>query len=273
MSQGKTIAQKPQADNGASAWFSIIVIVVCLIIGQLIFHFIMGAESNFLDGAEKHKPANTLGQAYLGGFIVPFLVASVLVVITFAAERFISLKKAKGNGDLGVFVKKLQSLIANEQVDDAIRECNRQQGSVANVMRAGLERYNLIKGDPAKNKDQKIAEMQKVLEEATALELPMLSKNMQVIATIVSIGVLLGLLGTVKGMITSFQEMGSGGTPDTSKLAIGISEALINTFTGILASALGIIFYNYFTSDIDDLTYRIDEAGYSLVQTLSAHTK
>ena len=100
--------------------------------------------------------------------------------------------------------------------------------------------------------------------------MPMLEKNLSILATLASISTLLGLVGTVLGMIRAFGALATTGTPDTAALATGISEALINTAFGIFASMLAIIFYNYFTSKIDSLTYGIDEAGFSIVQSFAS---
>jgi len=67
--------------------------------------------------------------------------------------------------------------------------------------------------------------------------------------------------------------MAQAGAPDANKLATGISEALVNTFLGILAATLGIIFYNLFNSIIDSITFGMDEAGFSIVQTYSSTHK
>ena len=109
-------------------------------------------------------------------------------------------------------------------------------------------------------------QVRKEIEEATSLEMPMLEKNMTIIATLVSIGTLMGLLGTVSGMIKAFSGLAAAGAPDQAALATGISEALINTATGIGTSTLAIISYNLFTSKIDKLTYSIDEAGFAITQ-------
>ena len=111
------------------------------------------------------------------------------------------------------------------------------------------------------------------IEEATALEMPMLEQNLTIIATLVSIGTLMGLLGTVTGMIKAFSALATAGAPDQSQLANGISEALINTATGIATSTVAIVMYNVFTSKIDKLTYSIDEAGFSIVQTYASTHK
>ena len=115
--------------------------------------------------------------------------------------------------------------------------------------------------------------VQKEFEEATALELPMLSRNLVILSTIASISVLIGLIGTVLGMIRAFAALAQAGAPDALALATGISEALINTAFGITGSTLAIIFYNFFSTKIDAMTYKIDEAGFSLTQTFAAQSK
>jgi biopolymer transport protein ExbB len=99
----------------------------------------------------------------------------------------------------------------------------------------------------------------------------MLEKNLVIISTIASISTLVGLIGTVLGMIKAFAALATAsGAPDATQLANGISEALINTALGITGSAIAIVAYNYFTSRIDELTYSIDEASYSIIQTYAA---
>ena len=103
------------------------------------------------------------------------------------------------------------------------------------------------------------------------LELPMLEKNLVFLSTIASVATLLGLLGTVMGMIRSFAALGdSGGGEAASKLSQGISEALYNTALGIGTSAISIIMYNVFTTKIDGITYGIDESGFTLTQSFAS---
>jgi biopolymer transport protein ExbB len=113
--------------------------------------------------------------------------------------------------------------------------------------------------------------IQKEVEEATALELPMLEKNLVFLSTIASVATLLGLLGTVLGMITSFSALGAeGGGGAAAELSRGISEALYNTALGIGTSAIAIIMYNIFTTKIDSITYGIDESGFTLTQSFAS---
>ena len=144
---------------------------------------------------------------------------------------------------------------------------------MANVVTATLKKYGEVEKDPTVSKDQQILAIQKELEEATALELPMMEQNLPIIATITTLGTLMGLLGTVLGMIRSFAALSSGGGTDSMALSQGISEALINTAFGILTGALAVIAYNYYTNKIDKLTYSLDEVGFSIVQTFAATHK
>jgi biopolymer transport protein ExbB len=236
----------------------------------------MGDASNFEggDAANGHPlPGNYFGMVYKGGFIVPVLMGMLLMVIIFSFERFFVINKATGKGNVDAFVKNIQGFLSAGHVDSAVAECDKQEGSVANVIKAGLKKYKEMEQDAKMNTEQKCLAIQKDIEEATALEMPMLEQNLTVIATLVSIGTLMGLLGTVTGMIKAFSALSSAGSPDQATLANGISEALINTATGISTSALAIIMYNVFTSKIDKLTYSIDEAGFSIVQTYASTHK
>jgi biopolymer transport protein ExbB len=110
------------------------------------------------------------------------------------------------------------------------------------------------------------------MEETTALEVPMLSKNMSILSTIATIATLAALIGTVIGMIKSFAALGAAGAPDQTQLAVGISEALINTALGIGTSFFAILFYNYFNSNIDGMTYKMDEAQFLISQTFASRS-
>ena len=239
-------AKKESGSNGGGM-FSGIVIVLCIFVGWLIWNFIMGAGSK-------------------GGPIVPVLMGLLLMVIVFSFERYFVISKAAGKGNLDAFMRKVQSSISQGNMDEAIDACDKQKGSVANAIKAALVKYQDVKKEGFTSEEA--SEMiHKEIEEATSLEMPMLEKHMTIISTLVSLGTLLGLLGTVSGMIKAFGALASAGTPDQAALATGISEALINTATGIATSALAIIMYNFFNSKIDALTYSIDEAGTAIVNT------
>jgi biopolymer transport protein ExbB len=258
---------------------SILAPVACLLAGYLIWRFILGAGSNFGVGSEnsgfwpeRDAPKTALSKMYLGGIIVPILIGSFLTMLTFVVERFLTISKASGTASNAEFVRKVQYHLASKNVDAAIAECDKQKGSVGNVMKAGLGRYKEMISNNELSTEQKVMAIQKEVEEATSLELPMLEKNLVFLSTIASIATLLGLLGTVLGMIRSFSALGedSGGGAAASKLSVGISEALYNTALGIGTSAFAIIFYNIFTTKIDGITYGIDESGFTLTQSFAS---
>ncbi len=257
--------------------------VFCILAGYIIWRYLIGSSSNFtkpdLDSSHwfwpSHEGAKTgLSKMYQGGIIVPILIGCLLTVLTFVIERLLTVNKAAGAGNIAEFIRKVQFHLANKDVDKAIAECDKQKGSVGNVMKGGLRKYKEMITNTELSTEQKVLNIQKEVEEATALELPMLEKNLVFLSTIASVATLLGLLGTVLGMIKSFSALGdSGGGEAAAKLSEGISEALYNTALGIGTSAVSIIMYNVFTTRIDGITYGVDESGFTLTQSFAANYK
>lgn len=252
--------------------FAAIVIPLELVIAVLIYLYVLGDPSNFEGGDPNNHPlpGNWLGIVYKGRIVVAGLIALLMMTITFAIERLITLTIATGRGSVKKFVARIRSLVATNNIAQAIAECDKQRGSVANVVKAGLLKYDELSRNTELEPEKKVLLVQKDIEETTQLEMPMLERNLVILATIASVATLMGLLGTVTGMIAAFSAIATSGAPDAVALANGISEALINTALGIGTSALAIIFYNFFTSKIDSLTYGIDEASYSIIQNFTA---
>ena len=180
---------------------------------------------------------------------------------------------AYGSGSLDSFVAKVKASLKANNINEAIAICEAQKGSVGNVTVSVLNRYKEIAADSSLSKEKKMEELQKEVEDSTALEMPHLEKNLNILATLASVGTLVALLGTVLGMIKAFAALASSGTPNAEALATGISEALINTALGIAASSLAIITYNFFNSRIDNLTHKIDEIGYTINRTFADNNK
>ncbi|MCC7402519.1 MAG: MotA/TolQ/ExbB proton channel family protein [Chitinophagaceae bacterium] len=251
--------------------------VLCIIAGYSIWRFLIGDPSGFKAPGQgwfwpdHMQPKDAFHRIYDGGIIVPLLIGMFLMVVTFSIERYLTIRKALGNGSIDDFIRKVQYHLANKNVDAALSECDKQRGSVANVMKAGLRRYKEMISEGEMNTDQKVMAIQKEVEEATALELPMLQKNLVFLSTITSVGTLIALLGTVIGMIRAFTALGEeGGAGSAAQLAVGISEALYNTALGIATSACALIMYNIFTTKIDSITYGIDESGFTLTQSFAS---
>lgn len=206
-----------------------------------------------------------------GGPLVIALVALIIMLFAFIFERMFSLRKAQGKGSVPKFLMNVQQSVNTGDIDGALAACDKQRGSMANVIRTGLERYQVLtQAGEVKAQREMMESIQRSIEEATMLEVPMLERNLVSMSTIASIGTMVGLLGTVVGMIRSFEAMSRAGAPDAVQLALGISEALINTAGGLVAGIGGIVAYNFFVTKIDNFTYMIDEASYSIIQSLTS---
>ncbi len=266
-------AQKPnqKANKGVSSNVrgiknAFLVICACAVVAVCLFIFVLGDASNFENG----HPVNLLGTVYKGGFIVPVLQTLFLTVIVLSVERWFALSSAKGKGSIPKFVANVKAALAANDIAKAQDLCRKQQGSVGAIVYAALLKYDEMDKNASLSKEQKLTTIQKELEEATALEMPSLQQNLPIVATLTTLGTLVGLLGTVLGMIKSFQALSASGAPDSTELSTGISEALVNTAFGIATGAFAVISYNFYTNKIDNLTYAIDEVGFSIVQTFAA---
>lgn len=285
--------QKPNAPQRAAAPVkpgsnvrgiknAFLVIIACFVVAVLLFLFVFGNPSHFdaegYTGASmwfapeefaKAHPLDLVGTIFKGGIIVPILQTLFLTVIVLSVERAIALKSAKGTGSIAKFVSDIKKCLAKNDIAGAQALCKKQKGSVAAVVSAALNRYAEMDANTVLTKEQKIATIQKEVEEATAIEMPSLQQNLPIVATLTTLGTLVGLLGTVIGMIKSFQALSASGAPDSTELSTGISEALVNTAFGIATGAFAVISYNFYTNKIDNLTYAIDEVGFSIVQSFA----
>jgi biopolymer transport protein ExbB len=275
MAEVKATVAKPLTNNGGhksgnTLMFNLIVVLLCIGLGWLIYALVLGSPGNFND-PEKKVPKNLMGTMYHGGFLVPFLIASLFTMLAFTFERFFTVFKSRGKMSNNDFIREVRKCLDAKNISGALALCDKQGGSVGNVMRSGVIKYGEMANASGMTQEQKLASIQKEVEETTSMELPMLEKNLVFLSTIASVATLLGLLGTVFGMIKAFRAMGQAGAPDANALATGISEALVNTALGIGTSFFAIIFYNFFTTIIDQVTHGIDECGFSLGQSFKSN--
>lgn len=208
---------------------------------------------------------------YQGGPLVVLLIMIFIMCMVFVIERYFSLYGvAKGKSSVQVFFKKLITLLQSDDYDGALAACDKQRGTTANVLRAGVDRYREVKDDSSIDAEKKLALTHTAIEEANALEGPLLERNLIALSTIASIATMVGLLGTTIGMIRAFAATGNvqGGVIDATALATGISEALVNTAGGLLSGILGIFFYNFFVNKVDAFNYTTDEATFEVMQLL-----
>ena len=250
--------------------FIVILFVLAFAVAIAIFNLGLGNPANFKD-AKKEVPINMMGQTYTGGPLVALLITLSIMDVAIIIERSLSLRKAQGKKPIPKFFKGVIDQIKSEKIDDAIKSCDAQRGTVANVLKAALTRYKeLTSVKSSIDAEKQLVEVQRSVEEVMMLETPLLEKNLLALSTIASIGTMVGLLGTVVGMIRSFKALAAGGAPDAIGLATGISEALINTAGGLIVAILGIVSYNVFVNRVDNFTFQVDEASYNVIQLLKS---
>ena len=203
-----------------------------------------------------------------GGPLVALLIMLSIMSVTLVFERLFTIRRARGKEPIPTFMRNVRKKIDSLDIEGAADLCVKQRGSLANVLRAGLDRYAIVRTSEM-DRQLKLQEVQKAMEEANMLEVPLLERNLIALATIASIATMVGLLGTVIGMIRSFSALGHTGSVDAVKLAIGISEALINTAGGLFVAIFSIVLYNAFVTMIDNFNYMMDEATLEVVEVLS----
>ncbi len=259
--------QKTKKFNGISSG---VIILGCAIIAFCFFQFVCGNPANF---DEKGHPinGNVFGTLFQGGYVIPIVITLLLTVVALSIERAMALGKCKGTGNLVKFVEDTKTSLEEGNIEKARTLCDKQKGSVANILRAALIRYEDIGDSKELSNDEKAGLVAKEVEDATTLELPVMEQNLSIIATISTLGTLFGLFGTVLGMIKSFSAMGQEGAPDSTQLAIGISEALMNTAMGIGTGAAAIIAYGYFSGKVQNITNAVNEIGFAIGQTFAIH--
>jgi biopolymer transport protein ExbB len=203
-----------------------------------------------------------------GGPLLVLVMTLFFLALTFAIERFIVLWRAGGRGDIRSFIAGVKDSIHESDIAAAIAACKQQGGSLANVVGAGLESYHRRAAAPGRVNDDALAETRRAMQEANALEAPNLEQNLTALSTIAAIATLIGLLGTVIGMIRAFHAMSRAGAPDATQLAIGISEALVNTAFGLVTAIVATVLFNYFTTQVDAFNNRVEEASYEILKLL-----
>ena len=194
----------------------------------------MGNPDNFIGGDRSGHPANLLGTVYKGGFVVGLILTLLFTVICLGFERFFGIKAASGKMNLAKFTSQVKAAVKAQKFDEAKALCDKMQGSVANVVLASINMYQAVENEPNLKKAAKIAKIQ-------------------------------------QAQIGSFQALSAGGGADSMALSAGISEALVNTASGILTSWVATVVYNFFSNKIDKLTFALDEIGYTIAATYDSN--
>jgi len=204
--------------------------------------------------ALKALPGDLLKYYLDGGVVMHFISVLSLFSLTAIIYKLIIFRKVRLN--VNEFIAKVRSNLLKGNVKGAIEACEEQRSPVASIVKAGLLKY----GQPRE-------QIEKTMESAAIHEVAYLEKYLTVLATITAIAPLLGFLGTVVGMILSFEIIATQGLNDPGAVAKGISVALLTTAYGLIVAFFTQPFYNFFTSKVASYTREIETAVNILFET------
>ncbi|MDD5428055.1 MAG: MotA/TolQ/ExbB proton channel family protein [Candidatus Omnitrophica bacterium] len=196
-----------------------------------------------------------------GGPMMYLIILSSVLAFGVVIDRIYNLYKARIDADK--FMDEITSVLKRNKIIESIEMCNKTPGPIAHIVKAGILKH-----------DRSKPEIREAVEEAAQLEIPRLEKHLPILATIAHIAPLLGLLGTVTGMIKSFQVIQTKALNlvpvNPGDLAGGIWEALLATVAGLAVAIPTYVAYNYLTSQVDTLVYDMERSATDLVNLLSS---
>ena len=194
-----------------------------------------------------------------GPVMYPILLCSILA-FAIVIERLYNLYRAKI--DTKKFMDDIANILRRNKIMEAIELCDKTPGPIPHILKAGIMKH-----------DRPRQEIKEAIEDAGLYEVPRLEKNIAVLATIAHIAPLLGLLGTVTGMVRCFQTIQEKSTAfhpvSPGDLAGGIWEALITTVAGLSVGIPTLVAYNYFAHRVNNFVLDMEKAATDLINILT----
>jgi biopolymer transport protein ExbB len=196
-----------------------------------------------------------------GGIIMYIILFCSIVALAIFIERLWQIHRARMNTEK--FMAEIGSTLRQNRIKDAIDICSNARGAVANILKAGILKH-----------DRPKSEIKEAIEEAGVYEVPELEKNISALATIAHVTPLLGLLGTVLGMVRAFQVIQEkGAVVNPGDLAGGIWEALITTVAGLSVAIPTFVAYNFLVSRVGRIILDMEKSSTDLVNILAQRQK
>ena len=193
-----------------------------------------------------------------GGFAMhPLLVLSIMAV-AIAIERFVYLRRARTDAD--AFTEAINGFLSRNALDEAYSFCEKASVPISRIIQSGL-----------KNQRRGRSEVVRAIEDAGALEVAQLEKGLLILQTISKIAPLIGLFGTVTGMIRSFQAMGAEGGQDPKMIAVGIGEALVATAGGLVVAIPAYFLSFYFVNEVNKFLLDMQKTSVQFLDGLAEH--
>src|SRR6202171_2371523 len=205
---------------------------------------------------EAKKICHRIDYIQKGGLLMwPILACSIIGIAVFL-ERFFYLHRATIH--VGEFLKGLSNLVQRRNFAEALHESAGTPGPVARVIHAAIIQH-----------DAPRAELREIVQEAGQLEVPKLERFLGVLATLAYLAPLLGLLGTVSGMIDAFGTLSSnGGYATVTELSNGVYKSLLTTAAGLVVATPTFVAYSYLSSRVNTLLHEMERAGIEIVHML-----
>ncbi|MCX5666031.1 MAG: MotA/TolQ/ExbB proton channel family protein [Candidatus Omnitrophica bacterium] len=196
-----------------------------------------------------------------GGPVMYLIMILSVISLAIIIERIYNLNRARI--DSQKFMDDIINFLKHNKVIESIEMCNKTPGPIAHIIKAGILKH-----------DRSKPEIKEAIDEAAQLEIPRMEKHLPILATIAHIAPLLGLLGTVSGMIKAFQVIQNKAATMTpvnpGDLAAGIWESLLATLAGLLVAIPTYVAYNYLVNQVDSLAYDMERSATDLVNLLSS---
>jgi biopolymer transport protein ExbB len=193
----------------------------------------------------------------LGGPIMWVLLLGSILAVAVFVERLILFHRSTVNVDR--FLKGIANLLRSGRHQEALERCDESYGPAVRVIQAAIIKRKLPKN-----------ELREIVQEVAQLQMPRLEANIPLLSTVGHISPLLGLLGTVMGMIKAFQELNKAmGASPINDLAAGIWEALVTTAFGLVVAIPAYVAYNYLATRLNQLTTDMERCGIEIMQILS----
>jgi biopolymer transport protein ExbB len=192
-----------------------------------------------------------------GGILMwPIMLCSI-VALAIAIERFFSLRRA--TIDTREFMDTMRTVLRQNRIQEAIGICDETDGPIARITKAGLLKHKRSKAD-----------IREAIEDQGHLEIPRLERYLSALATCANVAPLLGLLGTVSGMIKAFAQIQhKQGQVNPSDLAEGIGNALVTTAAGLTVAIPTLVVYNYFVSRVENMIVEMEISSSEMVELLT----
>jgi len=191
-----------------------------------------------------------------GGYLMyPIILCSILT-LAILFERLFALRRSRIIPEK--FIIEVSDLVRQQRMEDALTQCRLNDSSISRILMAGISRH-----------DKSRQQVKEAIEDIGRLEAANLERFLNILGTIAGIAPLLGLLGTVTGMIKAFSVISHAGIGNPQMLAGGISEALITTAAGLAVAIPAFVFYNLLRSRVDKRILRMERVSIELLDLIN----